>query len=149
MFGPGTLDETHTRRSIYFTIKRSQLMPSMMLFDAPDSLQGLGQRATHDRRPAGPGDVQQPAGAGLRPGAWPSGCWPTSRPTPAEAVDRGYLIALGRPADDVRTGRLGRHSSQQADGFVPGGRQDRRRAELALADFCQVLFGLNEFIYID
>ena len=46
MFGPGTLDESNTRRSIYFTTKRSQLIPSLMLFDAPDSLQGLGQRAS-------------------------------------------------------------------------------------------------------
>src|SRR5690606_17964567 len=42
MFGPGSLDESHRRRSIYFTIKRSQLVPSMMLFDAPEPLQGLG-----------------------------------------------------------------------------------------------------------
>ena len=46
MFGPGTLDAEQRRRSIYFTIKRSQLVPSMILFDAPDALQGLGQRAS-------------------------------------------------------------------------------------------------------
>ncbi|HEV3138330.1 MAG TPA: PSD1 and planctomycete cytochrome C domain-containing protein, partial [Pirellulales bacterium] len=46
MFGPGSLDESNHRRSIYFTIKRSQLVPSMVLFDAPDALQGLGQRSS-------------------------------------------------------------------------------------------------------
>ena len=45
MFGPGTLDEAQRRRSIYFTIKRSQLIPMMMLFDAPDAAAG-------HRRPA-------------------------------------------------------------------------------------------------
>ena len=45
MFGPGSLDPAHHRRSIYFTVKRSQLVPSMTLFDAPDALQALGQRA--------------------------------------------------------------------------------------------------------
>ena len=44
MFGPGTLDESMKRRSIYFFIKRSRLIPTMMLFDAPDSLQSIGAR---------------------------------------------------------------------------------------------------------
>ena len=46
MYGPGSLSEDHRRRSIYFTIKRSRLPPFMMLFDAPDPLQGLAQRST-------------------------------------------------------------------------------------------------------
>ena len=44
MFGPGTLDEGQRRRSIYFTIKRSQLIPLMVLFDAPEPLQGVAAR---------------------------------------------------------------------------------------------------------
>ncbi|HEV7223138.1 MAG TPA: DUF1553 domain-containing protein, partial [Pirellulales bacterium] len=44
MFGPGTLDENQKRRSIYFFIKRSKLIPMMVLFDAPDSLSGIGVR---------------------------------------------------------------------------------------------------------
>ncbi|MBI3118695.1 MAG: PSD1 domain-containing protein, partial [Candidatus Hydrogenedentes bacterium] len=46
MFGPGTLDAAQTRRSIYFMVKRSKLIPMMMLFDAPDTTQSLGARAT-------------------------------------------------------------------------------------------------------
>ena len=34
MFGAGTLDERMLRRSIYFMIKRSKLIPSMQLFDS-------------------------------------------------------------------------------------------------------------------
>ena len=37
MFGAGTLDENSVRRSIYFRIKRSQLVNSMVVFDAPDA----------------------------------------------------------------------------------------------------------------
>ena len=55
MFGPGTLDEAHTRRSIYFTIKRSKLIPMMQLFDQPEPLVSVGDRPEHDDRPAGPG----------------------------------------------------------------------------------------------
>src|SRR2546428_5105616 len=43
-FGPGSLDEGMRRRSIYFTSKRSKLIPMMVQFDAPDSLQGMGRR---------------------------------------------------------------------------------------------------------
>ena len=43
MFGPGTLDDNQLRRSIYFTVKRSKLVPMMMLFDAPDGLQAIGR----------------------------------------------------------------------------------------------------------
>ena len=44
MYGPGTLDPAQRRRSIYFTVKRSRLIPSLVLFDAPDALQGIGRR---------------------------------------------------------------------------------------------------------
>ena len=45
-FGPGTLDPNMKRRSIYFFVKRSQLIPSLVLFDGPDALQGAEQRNT-------------------------------------------------------------------------------------------------------
>src|ERR1019366_461154 len=38
LFGPGTLDDKTKRRSIYFTVKRSKLMPMMVIFDAPEAL---------------------------------------------------------------------------------------------------------------
>src|SRR5262249_1060818 len=45
-FGPGTLDEGSKRRSIYFTVKRSKLLPVMQLFDAPEPLTSVGERPT-------------------------------------------------------------------------------------------------------
>src|SRR5262249_16219258 len=45
-FRPRTLDPDLKRRSIYFFAKRSKLVPSMILFDGPDALQGI------DRRPS-------------------------------------------------------------------------------------------------
>src|SRR5206468_1186641 len=46
MYGPGTLDPDHKRRSVYFFVKRSKLVPMMVLFDAPDSLQDIAARPT-------------------------------------------------------------------------------------------------------
>src|SRR5258706_175046 len=44
MYGPGTLDEASKKRSIYFTMKRSKLIPSLIVFDAPDGTAGVGER---------------------------------------------------------------------------------------------------------
>ena len=44
MYGKGTLDERSRRRSIYFMIKRSKLIPVMQLFDAPEPLVSQGRR---------------------------------------------------------------------------------------------------------
>jgi hypothetical protein len=46
MFGPGTRDENSKRRSIYFNIKRSQLIGSMVAFDLPEPLVSQGARPT-------------------------------------------------------------------------------------------------------
>jgi cytochrome c553 len=46
MFGPGTLDERSTRRSVYFTVKRSRLIPMLTAFDWPEALTGIGRRPT-------------------------------------------------------------------------------------------------------
>ena len=46
MYGAGTLKEDMTRRSVYFTIKRSRLIPTMMLLDWPEHLVSIGRRGT-------------------------------------------------------------------------------------------------------
>src|SRR5205085_4976401 len=46
MYGPGTLDEGSRRRSVYFTVKRSKLIPMLVIFDAPEALSGIGERPT-------------------------------------------------------------------------------------------------------
>src|SRR4029079_14951417 len=44
MYGPGTLDEASKRRSVYFTMRRSKLIPALAVFDAPDGTAGVGER---------------------------------------------------------------------------------------------------------
>src|SRR5205085_5596436 len=46
MYGPGTLDPASRRRSVYFTVKRSNLIPMMVVFDAPEALTPIADRAT-------------------------------------------------------------------------------------------------------
>jgi len=46
MYGPGTLDDSHTRRSIYFFVKRSQLTSMLTIFDRPEPLVSIASRPT-------------------------------------------------------------------------------------------------------
>jgi hypothetical protein len=64
-----------------------------------------------------------------------------------DAVRAGYRIALGRePNADERTDSV-RFLCEQMESYQAERRADAR--SVALADFCQVLLGLNEFIYVD
>ncbi len=146
MYGPGTLDNKQLRRSIYFTVKRSQLVPSMVLYDAPDSLQGLGQRSATIVAPQALAmlnneqivECAQAMAKKLLSGEGAA---------PGDAVARGYFITLGRAPDESELAASSEFVRQATASYASAGKQNP--AELALADFCQVLFGLNEFIYID
>jgi mono/diheme cytochrome c family protein len=146
MYGPGTLDETHRRRSIYFTVKRSQLVPSMLLFDAPDSLQGLGQRSS---------TIVAPQALAILNSQLVESCARSfakrllagETASQEAVVDRAYLVALARPADAEEKSLAASFVEQATAGYQAAGKSDA--AELAWADLCQVLLGLNEFIYIE
>jgi mono/diheme cytochrome c family protein len=146
LFGPGTLDESHKRRSIYFTIKRSQLVPSMMLYDAPDSLTGLGNRSA---------TIVAPQALAMLNNQQVLACAKAlaerliaeKHASIEDAVDRGYAAALARPADAKEKADAAAFIRQSTESYKAAGNQQAEAQ--ALADFCQVLFGLNEFIYID
>jgi mono/diheme cytochrome c family protein len=145
MFGPGTLDPKMNRRSIYFTVKRSQLVPPMVLFDGPDALQGVEQRSTTTVAPQAlllmnNTAVRACADAFARRIAG-------AKNTLAESVREGYRIALGREPRVSELADSQRFLEEQAAAYERDRKPDAR--QLALADFCQVLMGLNEFIYVD
>ncbi len=130
MYGPGSLDERMPRRSVYFTTKRSKLIPMMMLFDAPDALVGLPSRATTTVAPQSLMMMNSPIvrdwseAFAREVKAKASG--------PSEWVRLAYEKALGRKPDDEET--------RSAVAFL---------ADHELTDFCQVLMGLNEFVFVE
>ena len=146
MFGPGTLDAEQRRRSIYFTIKRSQLVPSMVLFDGPDALQGLGQRAS---------TIVAPQALAMLNNAQVYQCakalaarlLSAADATPERAITSGYLATLGRPPDAAELADSVEFVKRATESYQSAGKDNA--GQLAMADFCQVLLGLNEFIYID
>jgi hypothetical protein len=140
MYGPGTLDESMKRRSIYFFVKRSKLMPLMTLFDAPEPLSSMGQRVATTIAPQALALMNNPQ---VR--EWASGfAGRLKGKSPAEAVKLGYEIALGREASaEEQTDSL-KFLEEQRQAYGGGNASD-----LALEDFCQSLLCLNEFLYVE
>ncbi len=146
MFGSGTLDPNMKRRSIYFFIKRSKLIPTMVLFDGPDSLQGVEQRTT---------TTIAPQALLLMNNALVRGCAeglaqrisPSAGVKVKDALRSGYAIALGRTPSKRELSESIQFVTEQMASYQAEGKAEPRR--LALTDFCQVLMELNEFVYVD
>ena len=139
MFGAGTLDERMKRRSIYFMIKRSKLIPSMQLFDSPEPLVSQGSRPATIIAPQAlhfmnNGQVRESATALAKQ--------LEQAADTAAAVTLGYQTVLGRAPTAKEQKSITAFIEAQEKSYPNNGLQ------LALADFAQVLFGLNEFIYV-
>ncbi|MBW3543379.1 MAG: DUF1553 domain-containing protein, partial [Planctomycetes bacterium] len=149
MYGSGTLDETHRRRSIYFMVKRSKLLPTMVLFDAPEPLVSVGDRPATTIAPQAlyfmnNEQVRERArefGARL---AKSSG-----KGSLEEAVTRGYLIALARCPTEAELAGVVAFLEQQTGIYLAAGRPEPAARDLALVDLAQVLLSLNEFVYVE
>ncbi|HJZ55004.1 MAG TPA: DUF1549 and DUF1553 domain-containing protein, partial [Gemmataceae bacterium] len=136
MFGPGTLDEGSKRRSIYFTMKRSRLIASLVVFDAPDGTAGVGERPSTTIAPQALHLMNNPQVRAAAKG-FARRVLDDGKATDEQAVRRAYLMALCRePAADELADALA---------FLKTAGPAR---EAAIADFCQVLFCLNEFLYV-
>ncbi len=145
MYGPGSLDESSRRRSIYFKIKRSKLMPSMQLFDAPEALVSIGQRPSTTIAPQA---LMFLNNTHVRKYAlnFADRLAPAAEDSLARAVRLGYEIALGRPPRTIEEAASVAFIKQNAASHEADGAGNPRR--LALADFAQVLLSLNEFVYV-
>jgi mono/diheme cytochrome c family protein len=145
-FGPGTLDPNMKRRSIYFFVKRSQLNPTMVLFDGPDALQGIEQRGSTTIAPQALLLMNNPLVRSCADNLAKRVTPPDSK-TLADAVKNAYAIALGREPTARELAGSVAFLKQQTAAYQKESKSNA--AHLALADFCQVLMGLNEFIYVD
>jgi hypothetical protein len=144
MFGPGTLDDASNRRSIYFTVKRSHIVPMLQVFDAPDALQGIGERPTTTIAPQA---LLLMNNASVRGCArsfamriWNGGSLETG-------IKLGYLISLSREPSAAELADSVSFVNQQTQSYRHTGKTNA--SELALTDFCQTLMCLNEFVYVD
>jgi hypothetical protein len=147
MFGRGTLDENSTRRSIYFTVKRSKLIGMLQLFDAPDSIQSIGSRQTTTVAPqalllVNNGRVRTWA-VSLRQRIEGAG-----KKDLNDAIREGYLIALSREPADGELARMRSFVNEQIADYQSKHNQEDSRS-LAMDDLCHSLMCMNEFFYIE
>ena len=130
MFGPGTRDENSRRRSIYFTIKRSLLMGSMVAFDLPEPLVSQGSRPTTTVAPQALILMNSPQAR-----KWAEGL--AKRIATAgdvkQQIARAYAICFHRAPN---ANELTEGAAFLQQGGTP-------------ADYCQVLLSLNEMVYVN
>ncbi|MBS0209686.1 MAG: PSD1 domain-containing protein [Planctomycetes bacterium] len=145
MFGPSERDPLQRRRSIYFFVKRSKLVPMMVLFDGPDTLQDLAVRGETTIAPQSLMLLNSPAVRGFAEGLADRVIKPAGEDQVA-GIASAYQIALGRrpTADEQQTAKM-----FLAEQLADYREQKLDKAERAAwADFCQALFCLNEFVFV-
>ena len=129
------------RRSIYFFIKRSALIPEMTLFDWPEHLVGIGQRASTTIAPQALQFLNSPQ---TRKYAEAFAHRLNKGGDTEALIKQAYQIALSRfPDTDEKTIGIKFIETQKMayreQGYDPN---------QAFVDYCQSLLSLNEFLYI-
>jgi hypothetical protein len=143
MFGPGTLDQNMRRRSIYFTVKRSQLIPMLMVLDWPEPLNSIGSRPTTTVAPQALLFMNSPQARQYADGFAAR----IKAESVADSVAQAYRIAFGRAPTGAEAEVSAAFIERQSRSYQDAGRSDTRPA--ALADFCQALMSANEFVYVE
>ncbi len=143
MYGPGTLDRNMRRRSVYFFIKRSQLIPEMMLFDWPEHLVSIGQRPSTTIAPQALMFINSPQGRSFAEGLAKR----VKSPDATAAISQAFDLTLNRePTKDeltVLTQFLNAQTTLRKQ-------QNEADADAqAMTDLCQMILSMNEFIYVD
>ncbi|MDE0891724.1 MAG: PSD1 and planctomycete cytochrome C domain-containing protein [Planctomycetota bacterium] len=138
-FGKGTLDSMQRRRSVYFTVKRSRIVPMLRAFDGPDALGSLPARATTTVAPQALFLMNDPA---VR--SWAehlAGALAAESAVDSGVVHSAWDRILGRAPS----------AEEEADAAAFLGAQTAAYSDrtAAITDLCQALFATNEFAYVD
>ncbi|QEL17975.1 PSD1 and planctomycete cytochrome C domain-containing protein [Limnoglobus roseus] len=138
------------RRSVYMFHKRVIPHPLLQAFDAPDAQQCAGQRATTTVVPQALTLLNDPF-VRARASDFAGRLEKEPGAAAADRIDRAYGLAFGRPPTGAeRSAGVEFLKAQERDRSA---RQPKAAPaevrRLALTDYCQVLFGLNEFLYVD
>ena len=142
LYGRGVLREAMRRRSIYFFIKRSELVPSMTLFDWPEHLVGIGTRPSTTIAPQALMFLNSPEARRYAEAF-------ANRLDELDfgaAIEKAYQIAYSRPPQPSELADGVAFLEDQRSLYATEGRRGSDR--LALVDYCQSLLSLNEFLYI-
>ncbi len=130
---PGKPDDDPStwRRSIYVFSKRSIRYPMFEAFDQPDPILSCDRRNRSTIAPQAL-MLMNSSFAMLQARKFAARVKGEAGSDVARQVTRIYEIALGRPPGEFELSKASAYIRQNADG---------------LADFCQLVFNLNEFVY--
>ncbi|MGB0740150.1 MAG: DUF1553 domain-containing protein, partial [Planctomycetaceae bacterium] len=143
-FGPGTLNQNMKRRSVYFFIKRSALIPVMMLFDWPEHLVSIGKRPVTTIAPQALMFMNSPEGRIMA-----EEFAKRIREIPQERrLQEGWWLAFSRAPREQELVAMRSFLEQQLDAYSTD-HADKDAELLALVDLCQTLFAMNEFVYVE
>lgn len=142
-YGPGTLDPNMRRRSIYFFIKRSQLIPMMVLFDWPEHQVGIGNRSVTTIAPQALAFMNSPQARQYAT----EFAKRLGDVGDREKVGGAYRIAFGRQPLEHELEIGERFIREQTAMYESQGNRDAHA--IATIDFCQAVMSMNELIYVD
>ena len=149
MYGRTGLDVKLPRRSIYLTVKRSEPIAFLRVFDQPEPLQPVGARGIATVPTQALTMLNSPfvraAAEGLaRRARTAVGRGPADAAGEA-AIDHCFVVAVSRRPDDEERGRFAALLADREQALAA----DAAGRQAALADVCQLIFCLNEFVYVD
>jgi hypothetical protein len=123
------------RRSVYLFTKRSLLTPSMMTFDAPNPTESCARRSVSTVPTQALALLNDPF-VRRQAGHFAERCLAEAKHGAQSQARHAYLVALSRePTED---------ELRAAKKFL-GDAVDKE----SMTDLCHVLFGINEFAYVD
>jgi hypothetical protein len=144
MYGPSETSNESTRRSVYLRVKRSELVPFMTMFDAPEPTQSIGDRGNTTVPTQALAVMNSPFVHDLAAQLL-TRILATKPANTAAIISKAYEFALGRLPEPHETQRMQAFIDQQTQ--LLGSKPDS--TTLAQREFCHALLCLNEFIYVD
>jgi hypothetical protein len=142
LFGPSIADVHTPRRSVYLQVRRSELIPFLSLFDAPDATQSVGDRGLTTVPTQSLTLMNSPFVRGLAKTLAARAT--TEAKSPEAALEQTFRLAFSRPpSTDERTSLGGFLRTQNRAANDPKANTE------ALEKICHVLLCCSEFIYVD
>jgi hypothetical protein len=149
MYGRTGLDVKAPRRSIYLTVKRSEPIGFLQVFDQPEPVQPVGARGVATVPTQALAMMNSPlvrsAAEGLAKRARTTLGLAPSAAAGEATIDYCFTAALSRQPNQTEREKFATllAAREQAAGDAAAGRQ------AALADVCHLMFCLSEFVYVD
>lgn len=135
MHGPSIKDAASPRRSVYLRVKRSELVPFLTMFDAPEPTQSIGERGSTTVPTQALAVMNSPF---VRDMAARFAAR-VKAATPEETIARAFQSAFCRAPTAMETQRLLSYLEQQR----------QLGAKSPETELCLALLSLNEFVYVD